>query len=418
MELLRFLTCGSVDDGKSTLIGRLLYDSKTLLRDQVAALERSSAKAGMGLNLALLTDGLRAEREQGITIDVAYKYFATPRREFIIADTPGHVQYTRNMVTGASTADLAVLLVDARQGLLEQTRRHAYLAGLLRIPHVVLAVNKMDAVDWSQTVYQGIRDQFMDLTRASGFADVHAIPVSALLGDNVVDPSTHTPYYEGPPLLRYLEEIVVDRPSDPARGRLPVQLVLRPSDPALQDYRAYAGQMTAGVFRPGDEVVVLPSNIRSAIVGIDRGGRPIDEAFAPMSVAIRLRDDVDVGRGEVIASVKRPPRVGQQLRARLCWMAERPLLPRARLLVRHATATVPGMVTAIESVVSIHTFADQPGPAQLDLNEIGVVHIKTARPLAFDAYAEERTTGAFVLVNETSNGTVAAGLITAEESQP
>jgi sulfate adenylyltransferase large subunit len=413
MELLRFITCGSVDDGKSTLIGRLLYDSKTLLRDQVAALERSSAKSGTGgLNLALLTDGLRAEREQGITIDVAYKYFATPRRKFIIADTPGHVQYTRNMVTGASTADLAVLLVDARQGLMEQTRRHAYLAGLLRIPHVVLAVNKMDAVDWSREVYERIRDEFLALTRASGFVDVHAIPVSALNGDNVVDPSPRTPYYAGPPLLRYLEEIEVQRPSNPQRARLPVQLVLRPSDPKLQDYRAYAGEVTSGVFRPGDEVVILPSNKRSTIAGIDRAGESIAEAFAPMSVAIRLTDDVDVGRGEVIASATCPPRASQEFGARLCWMAEQPLQPRARLLVRHATAAVSAIVTSIESVVDIHTFSDLPAPAQLALNQIGQVRLKTQRPLAFDSYADERVTGAFILVDETSNGTVAAGLIT------
>jgi bifunctional enzyme CysN/CysC len=412
MELLRFITCGSVDDGKSTLIGRLLYDSKALLRDQVAALERSSAKGGAGLNLALLTDGLRAEREQGITIDVAYKYFATPRRKFIIADTPGHVQYTRNMVTGASTADLAVLLVDARQGVVEQTRRHAYLASLLRIPHVVLAVNKMDAVDWSQEVYERIRDEFLGLTKNSGFVDVHAIPVSALEGDNVVDPSLHTPYYAGPPLLRYLEEIEVQRPSDPQRGRLPVQLVLRPSDPQLQDYRAYAGEVTSGVFRPGDQVVILPSNKRSTIAGIDRAGEPIDEAFAPMSVAIRLTDDVDVGRGEVIASAARPPRTSQEISARLCWMAEQPLQPRARLLIRHATASVPAIVTGIESVVDLHTFTDLPAPTQLTLNQIGRVRIKTQRPLAFDNYADERATGAFVLVDEASNGTVAAGMIT------
>lgn len=413
MQLLRFITCGSVDDGKSTLIGRLLYDSKALLRDQVAALERSSAKGGTGLNLALLTDGLRAEREQGITIDVAYKYFATPRRKFIIADTPGHVQYTRNMVTGASTADLAVLLVDARQGVVEQTRRHAYLAGLLRIPHVVLAVNKMDAVDWSRDVYERICDQFLKLTTFSGFQDVHAIPVSALEGDNVVDPSPHTPYYAGPPLLRYLEDIEVERPSDDQRDRLPVQLVLRPSDPHLQDYRAYAGEVTSGVFRPGDEVIILPSNKRSTIAGIDRAGEPITEAFAPMSVAIRLTDDVDVGRGEVIASAARPPRTSQEISARLCWMAEQPLQPRARLLLRHATACVPALVTGIESVVDIHTFADLPGShQQLTLNQIGRVRIKTQRPLAFDNYADERATGAFVLVDEASNGTVAAGMIT------
>jgi len=326
------------------------------------------------------------------------------------------VQYTRNMVTGASTADLAVLLVDARQGVLEQTRRHAYLASLLRIPHVVLAVNKMDAVDWSRDVYRRIRDHFLALTSASGFTDVHAIPVSALAGDNVVESSPRAPYYDGPPLLRYLEEIVVERPSLPERGRLPVQLVLRPSDPALRDYRAYAGEVISGVFRPGDAVVVLPSNIRTTIAGIDRYGEPVDEAFAPMSVAIRLRDDVDVGRGEVIASAERPPRVSQEITARLCWMAERPLVPRTRLLVRHATASVPGIVTAIESLVDIRSFADLPAPAQLALNEIGKVRIKTARPLAFDTYAEERATGAFVLVDEASNGTVAAGLITAEES--
>ncbi len=419
MELLRFITCGSVDDGKSTLIGRLLYDSKTLLRDQVAALERSSAKGGNeggGLNLALLTDGLRAEREQGITIDVAYKYFATPRRKFIIADTPGHVQYTRNMVTGASTADLAVLLVDARQGVLEQTRRHAYLASLLRIPHVVLAVNKMDAVDWSRAIYEHIRDEFLALTRTAGFTDVHAIPVSALHGDNIVEPSSRTPYYSGPPLLHYLEEAEVARASDPARARLAVQLVLRPTDPALQDYRAYAGEVTSGVFRPGDAVVVLPSNVPSTIAGIDRHGEPVAEAVAPMSVALRLVDDVDVGRGEIIAAAAHPPRVSQEINARLCWMAERPLLPRARLLVRHATASVPGIVTALEALVDIHTFADGPAPAQLALNEIGRVRIKTQRPLAFDNYNGERATGSFILVDETTNGTVAAGMITGGQS--
>ena len=416
MELLRFITCGSVDDGKSTLIGRILYDSKALLRDQVAALERSSARSGGGLNLALLTDGLRAEREQGITIDVAYKYFATPRRKFIIADTPGHVQYTRNMVTGASTADLAVLLVDACQGVLEQSRRHAYLAGLLRIPHVVLAVNKMDEMGWSREVFERIRDEFLALTRTSGFADVHAIPLSALHGDNVVDISPNTPYYAGPPLLRYLEDIEVARPSVPERARLPVQLVLRPNDPKLRDYRAYAGEVTSGVFRPGDPVVVLPSNKATTIAAIDRYGDPVDEAFAPMSVAIRLTDDVDAGRGAIIASASHPLRVASEWHARLFWMTERPLQPRARLLLRHATEVVPVLVTCIESLVDIHTFADQPAPAQLALNEIGRVRLKTARPVAFDRYADERATGSFVLVDEASNGTVAAGLITEDPS--
>jgi sulfate adenylyltransferase large subunit len=414
MEMLRFITAGSVDDGKSTLIGRLLYDSKSLLQDQVAALERSRARGTNGqLNLALLTDGLRAEREQGITIDVAYKYFTTPRRKFIIADTPGHVQYTRNMVTGASTADLAILLVDAAQGIAEQTRRHAYLAALLRIPHLVLAVNKMDAVGFDQAVYDRIRAEFTALTGKSGFASVTAIPISALAGDNVVERSQRTPWYAGPPLLRLLEETEADRRPEAVPARLAVQLVIFRDDSKTQDYRGYAGEVVSGVFKPGDAVVVLPSGSTSTVAGIDRYGDPVDLAHAPMSVTLRLADDVDVGRGDIIASAAKPPLVAREIQARLCWMDERPLAVGARLLVRHTTATVKGMVTAVESVVNIHTFADEPGFSKLGLNDIGMVRIKTARPLVFDRYQDDRAMGAFVLVDEATNGTVGAGMIVA-----
>jgi sulfate adenylyltransferase large subunit len=412
MELLRFITAGSVDDGKSTLIGRLLYDSKSLLQDQVAALERARSRAADGqLNLASLTDGLRAEREQGITIDVAYKYFNTPRRKFIIADTPGHVQYTRNMVTGASTADLAILLVDAGQGILEQTRRHAYLAALLRIPHVVLAVNKMDSVGFDRAVFESIHREFLTLSGESGFASIAAIPMSALAGDNVVDRSTRTPWYEGPTLLALLEEIEADHRSNDAPARLPVQSVIFRDDAGTADYRGYAGEIASGLFKPGDAVVILPSGRTSTIAAIDRYGEPIDLGYAPMSVTVRLTDDVDVARGDIVASALRPPQVAREIRARLCWMDERPLVVGARLLVRHTTASVKAIVTAVESVVNIHTFADEAGFSKLALNDIGLVRIKTARPLVFDAYSEDRAMGAFVLVDEASNATVGAGMI-------
>jgi sulfate adenylyltransferase large subunit len=412
MEMLRFITAGSVDDGKSTLIGRLLYDSKSLLQDQVAALEKSRHRAADGqINLALLTDGLRAEREQGITIDVAYKYFATPKRKFIIADTPGHVQYTRNMVTGASTADLAILLVDATQGILEQTRRHAYLAKLLRIPHIVLAVNKMDALGFDQPTFDRICAEFAELTKDAGFASVTAIPLSALAGDNVVDRSTRTPWYTGPALLQFLEEIDVDYGTDQANARLAVQQVIFRDDAATQDYRGYAGQVGSGTFRPGDEVVILPLGVKTKLAGVDRGGEPVAEVFAPMSVTLRLAEDVDVGRGDIIAGAANPPATAKEIRSRLCWMDERPLTVGARLLVRHTTGAIKGIVTAIESVVNIHTFKDEPGFAKLALNDIGVVTVKLARPLVFDAYATNRTMGSFVLVDEASNGTVAAGMI-------
>jgi sulfate adenylyltransferase subunit 1 len=412
MEMLRFITAGSVDDGKSTLIGRLLYDSKSLLQDQVAALERSRSRAVNGqLNLALLTDGLRAEREQGITIDVAYKYFSTPKRKFIIADTPGHVQYTRNMVTGASTADLAILLVDATQGLLEQTRRHAYLAALLRIPYLVLAVNKMDAVGFDHTLYETIRTDFETLTKASGFDRIETIPISALAGDNVVEPSTRAPWYTGPTLLQLLESIELDHRPEKAPARLAVQQVIFRDDAHTQDYRGYTGRVSSGSFAPGDEIVVLPQGKTTTLAGVDRHGEPVDRVSAPHAVTLRLKDDVDVGRGDILASAASPPHIAREIRARVCWMDEHSLTVGSRVLLRHTTSAIKAVVTAIESIVNIHTFTDEPGFSKLSLNDIGLVRIKTAKPLVFDSYADDRTMGSFILVDETSHGTVGAGMI-------
>jgi sulfate adenylyltransferase subunit 1 len=411
MQLLRFITAGSVDDGKSTLIGRLLFDSKVLLRDQLAALGRAARGGETTLNLALLTDGLRAEREQGITIDVAYKYFTTPRRRFIIADTPGHVQYTRNMVTGASTADLAVLLVDARLGILEQTRRHAYLAAMLGIPSIVLALNKMDLVGFDEQVFTRIRDEFLAIVAPFKFPDIATIPLSALRGDNVVEPSTDMPWFTGRPLLRHLEEVEIRDRTDPHRGRFPVQVVIRPGDDAHHDYRGFAGQVASGVFRVGDEVVIQPSGLRSVVSAIERYGEPVDEVHAGASATLQLRDDVDVGRGEIIATAAAPPRVSREVVAQVCWMAERPLVAGAKYLLRQATSGAKAMVSDLQSLVDIHTFTNQPRPAQLSKNDIGLVHLKTAQPIAFDAYDDVHGTGAFILVDETSNGTVASGMI-------
>jgi sulfate adenylyltransferase subunit 1 len=413
MQLLRFITAGSVDDGKSTLIGRLLYDSKVLLRDQLAALGRAGrgADGGGTLNLALLTDGLRAEREQGITIDVAYKYFTTPRRRFIIADTPGHVQYTRNMVTGASSADLAILLVDARQGILEQTRRHAYLAELLGIPNVVLAINKMDLVGFDEQVFARIRDEFQAIIAPFGFQDIATIPLSALRGDNVVEPSSDMPWYRGQPLLRHLEEVTIRDRTDPTRARLPVQIVIRPGDEDHHDYRGFAGRVSSGTFKVGDEVVISPSGLRSTVAAIDRYGAPVGELRAGMSGTLQLRDDVDVGRGDVIAIAKNPPSVSRDVVATICWMAEKPLVAGARYLVRQHTSAVKAQVAELCSVVNIHTFANNAAPAHLQKNDIGTIRLRTAKPIAFDAYRDVHGTGAFVLVDETDNGTVAGGMM-------
>jgi bifunctional enzyme CysN/CysC len=407
-DLLRLVTCGSVDDGKSTLIGRLLYDTKQIFVDQMEHIEETSKRRGDSyVNLALLTDGLRAEREQGITIDVAYRSFVTPRRRFQLADAPGHVQYTRNMVTGASTADVAVILVDARHGVVEQTRRHAYITSILRVPHVTVAVNKMDLVDWSQDRYEEIYSDLETL----GLPDLHVIPMSALQGDNVVEPSAHMPWYEGPALLAHLEavEIAFDRNLD-AR-RFPVQWVIRPMSDDHHDYRGYAGSVAGGVWRAGDEVLVLPSGLRSRVEVVESSDGPLETAVPPQSVTIRLADDVDVSRGNMLADPERPPIVARELRARVCWMSERPLEPKAKLVVKHTTRSVRAVVDELASVTDVHDLTDVPSPERLELNDIGVVRLRLSEPLAVDPYAENRETGAFILIDEASNDTVGAGTV-------
>ncbi len=407
-ELLRLVTCGSVDDGKSTLIGRLLYDTKQIFVDQLAHIEEASRRRGHDyVDLALLTDGLRAEREQGITIDVAYRSFVTPRRRFQLADAPGHVQYTRNMVTGASTADLGVVLVDARQGVVEQTRRHAYILRILRVPHVVVAVNKMDLVDWSRERFDEIA---RDLERL-GLPDLRVIPISALHGDNVASGSEAMPWYAGPTLLEHLEtvEIALDRDLD-AR-RFPVQWVIRPMSDAYHDYRGYAGQVAGGVWSAGDEVVVLPAGLRTRVEAVETADGPLEAATPPLSVTIRLADDLDVARGDMLADPASPPLVARELEARICWMSDRPLEPRARLAVKHTTRTVRAIVDELVSVVDVHTLDDQPSPERLGLNDIGVARLRLAEPLCVDPYEENRATGAFILLDEATNETVGAGMV-------
>jgi bifunctional enzyme CysN/CysC len=407
-ELLRLVTCGSVDDGKSTLIGRLLYDTKQIFVDQMEHIEETSKRRGDSyVNLALLTDGLRAEREQGITIDVAYRSFVTPRRRFQLADAPGHVQYTRNMVTGASTADVAVILVDARNGVVEQTRRHAYITSILRVPHITIAVNKMDLVDWSQERFDEIARDVESL----GLPDLHVIPMSALQGDNVVDGSENMPWYDGPPLLEQLEsiELAYDRNLD-AR-RFPVQWVIRPMSDEHHDYRGYAGSVAGGIWRAGDEVLVLPAGLRSRVEAVETADGPLDEAVPPQSVTIRLADEVDVSRGNMLADPERPPVTAREVEARVCWMSERPLEPRAKLAVKHTTRSVRAIVDELVSVVDIRTVEDRPGPGRLELNDIGVLRLRLSEPLAVDPYAENRETGAFILIDEASNDTVGAGMV-------
>ena len=403
-ELLRLVTCGSVDDGKSTLIGRLLYDTKQIFVDQMEHIEEASRRRGHDyVDLALLTDGLRAEREQGITIDVAYRSFVTPRRRFQLADAPGHVQYTRNMVTGASTAHVAVILIDARNGVAEQTRRHAYIASILRVPHITVAVNKMDLVDWSQERFDEIARDVESL----GLADLHVIPISALTGDNVVEPTENMPWYEGPSLLDHLETVEIARDRNLDARRFPVQWVIRPMSAEHPDYRGYAGSVAGGVWRAGDEVVVLPSGLRSTVEAIE----PEDPAVPPESVTIRLADDIDVSRGDMLADPEKPPAVARELEARICWMSERPLEARAKLAVKHTTRSVRAVVDELVSAVDIHTLADRPAPDRFELNEIGVVRLRLSEPLAVDPYAESRETGAFILIDEATNDTVAAGMV-------
>jgi bifunctional enzyme CysN/CysC len=413
MELLRLATAGSVDDGKSTLIGRLLYDSKAIFEDQLASVERASVQRGHEYtNLALLTDGLRAEREQGITIDVAYRYFATPRRKFIIADTPGHTQYTRNMVTGASTADVAVILVDARKGLLEQSRRHTFIATLLRIPHLVVAVNKMDLVGWDEDRFAEIKADFADFaTRLDEVADVAFIPLSALRGDNVVDRSDRMPWYGGLPLLDHLETVHIAEDRNLVDVRFPVQYVVRPISDAHHDYRGYAGQVAGGVMRPGDDVVVLPSGLRSAVAAIDTFDGPVAEAFAGMSVTVRLADEVDVSRGDMLVRPDNRPSTGQDIEALVCWMVDRPLRQGSRYAIKHTTRWARAVVGDLRYRLDVNTLAHDEAATELELNEIGRVRLRVTAPLMHDAYARNRTTGCFILVDETTNVTAGAGMI-------
>ncbi|HEY3577138.1 MAG TPA: GTP-binding protein [Gaiellaceae bacterium] len=407
-ELLRLVTCGSVDDGKSTLIGRLLYDTKQIFVDQLEHIEDVSRRRGHGyVDLALLTDGLRAEREQGITIDVAYRSFVTPRRRFQLADAPGHVQYTRNMVTGASTAELGIVLVDARQGVAEQTRRHAYILSILRVPHAVVAVNKMDLVDWSQERFDEIAAQLEEL----GLPDLVVIPISALQGDNVVDRSENMPWYDGPLLLEHLETVEIASDRDLDSRRFPVQWVIRPRSDEHHDYRGYGGQVAGGVWSAGDEVVVLPAGIRSQVEAVETIDGPVETAIPPLSVTVRLTDDLDVSRGDMLADPADPPTVARELQARVCWMSERPLEPRAKLAVKQTSRSVRAIVDELVSRIDVHTLDDVPAPERLELNEIGVVHLRLSEPLCVDPYEDNRATGAFVLIDEATNETVGAGMV-------
>jgi sulfate adenylyltransferase large subunit len=411
-ELLRLVTAGSVDDGKSTLLGRLLYDTKQILADQLEHIEETSLRRGDGyVNLALLTDGLRAEREQGITIDVAYRSFVTARRRFQLADAPGHVQYTRNMVTGASTADVAVILLDARNGIVEQTRRHSYIAAILAIPHVVVAVNKMDLVDFSAERFAEIEADLRDLGDRLGLHDLRAIPMSALRGDNVVERGDGMPWYDGPTLLEHLETVEIAGDRNLEDRRFPVQWVIRPMSDDHHDYRGYAGEVAGGVWRAGDEVVVLPSGRRSRVASVDVFEGPLEAAIPGQSVTVLLEDDIDIGRGDMLADPDRPPFVAREVTAEICWMSERPLEPRARLAVKHTTRASRAVVDELVSVVDMHTLDELASPERLELNDLGVVRLRLAEPLAVDPYERNRATGAFILIDEATNETVGAGMI-------
>ena len=411
-DLLRLVTAGSVDDGKSTLIGRLLYDTKQILADQLQHIEETSKRRGDGyVNLALLTDGLRAEREQGITIDVAYRSFVTPRRRFQLADAPGHVQYTRNMVTGASTADVAIILVDARKGVIEQTRRHSYLAAILGIPHVVVAVNKMDLAGFSEQRFREIEQELRETSERLGLRDVHVIPMSALRGDNVVDRGEGMPWYDGPTLLEHLETVEIAGDRDLDHRRFPVQWVIRPISDEYHDYRGYAGQVAGGVWSAGDEVVVLPSGRRTSVASVETADGPLEVAVPGMSITIRLTDDVDVSRGDMLADPAQVPTVARELEATICWMAEKPLEPRTKLAIKHTTRSVRAIADELLSVIDMHTLEDRPAPERLELNDIARVRLRLSEPLVVDPYAENRATGAFILIDEATNDTVAAGMI-------
>lgn len=412
MELLRFTTAGSVDDGKSTLIGRLLYDSKSIFQDQYEAIEQASQQKGEEyVNLALLTDGLRAEREQGITIDVAYRYFSTPKRKFIIADTPGHIQYTRNMVTGASTANLAIILVDARKGIQEQTHRHSFIASLLQIPHIVVCINKMDLVDWDQETYERIRAEYKGFASKLAVKDVHFIPISALMGDNVVTRSEKMGWYNGPTLLYLLESIHIGSDENHIDCRFPVQYVIRPQKTEYHDYRGFAGRIAGGIFKKGDRILALPSGFSTTIKSIETFEGPVDEAFAPMSVNILLEDEIDISRGDMIVRENNLPKTGQDIDLMICWMNERKLQPRGKYILRHTTKECRCMIKEVKYKMNINTLHRNEEDLEIGLNDIGRISIRSTAPLFYDSYRRNRNTGSVILVDEATNETVAAGMI-------
>jgi sulfate adenylyltransferase subunit 1 len=413
MDFLRFTTAGSVDDGKSTLIGRLLYDSKAIFEDQLEAVKQASESRGdHEVDLALLTDGLKAEREQGITIDVAYRYFATPKRKFIIADTPGHIQYTRNMVTGASTASLAIILVDARKGIIEQTCRHAFIANLLRIQHVVLCINKMDLVDYKQEAYDSVVKSFTDFaSRFDNIVGIEFIPISALNGDNVVNKSENMPWYAGPSLLYHLENVYIGSDANHVDARFPVQYVIRPQTEEFHDFRGYAGRVAGGVFKPGDEVKLLPSGFSSKIKAIHTMNGTLEEAFHPHSVTITLEDNLDISRGDMIVKPNSPPEIGQDIEAMVCWFSEKPLSPRGKYMLRHTTKEVKALVKDIRYKVNINTLHKIEDESEFGLNDIGRITLRTSAPLLYDSYKRNRLTGSFILIEEFTNETVGVGMI-------
>ncbi len=412
MDLLRFITAGSVDDGKSTLIGRLLFDSKSIMIDHLEALEKQSRNKEDGeIDLALLTDGLRAEREQGITIDVAYKYFATPKRKFIIADAPGHIQYTRNMVTGASNADLAIILIDARHGVVEQTRRHSIIASLLNIPHTVVAINKMDLVNYSQDVYNNIVIDYAEVAKKLGLKDVHYIPISALNGDNIVEKTTAVSWYEGPSLLSILETIELKDDINLEKARFPVQYVIRPQTEDLHDYRGYAGKINSGIYKKGDLVTVLPAGTTSTIKAIEHNGKEVEQAFAPQSVVLHLEDDIDISRGDLIVKNEHPPIVTNEIEALLCWMDQKALVPGNKYLLQINSKQVRSVIKDISYRLDVHSLEQIASPDKVALNDIVKVTIKTAGPIAYDAYQDLRTNGGAILIDETSHVTVGACMI-------
>lgn len=411
-QLLRFTTAGSVDDGKSTLIGRLLYDSKAIFEDQIEAIEETSKRKGHeGIDLALFTDGLRDEREQGITIDVAYRYFTTPKRKFIIADTPGHIQYTRNMVTGASTANAALILIDARNGVIEQTKRHAFISSLLQIPHLIVCINKMDLVEYSEKIYEEIIVQFEEFSSKLDVKDIRFIPISALNGDNVVNRSQHMDWYQGAPLLHTLEHIHISSDVNKIDARFPVQTVLRPQRDEFIDYRGYAGRVASGIFRPGDDVVVMPSGFTSKIKSIDTLKGTLKEAYAPMSISITLEDDIDVSRGDMIVKANNKPEAVQEFDAMFCWLHNQPARPRAKYTILHNTNEQKAMIKNVLYKIDIDTYDRNSEDKEIKMNDIGRITLRTTRPLMVDGYRDNRITGSFILIDDATHETVAAGMI-------